>query len=310
MGPWRLAEVEAAGWTRKQIRWAVDNGRLARPSRGLIAPVDVDGDARWVQQCIAALAVAPTGSAVSHSTASRLDGLWLPAGADELVHLTCPGVSDRNDHGMRIHGSTLDPRWVDERHRMPAVLTERAAVDTARGRPFAQALVVLDSAARALVIAEAGDDRVLRDPSRRSPYANRARDRLSRAYDSVAGWPGTRVVRLALPFVDPCSESPFESSSRGHIVRSKLPTPEIAVPLRGASGKRYYADFLWRQYRLIGEADGWSKYPKGIGTRDALRAERERQRDLEAAGWRFVRWDPADSPRVVIARIAAALGLV
>jgi hypothetical protein len=115
-------------------------------------------------------------------------------------------------------------------------------------------------------------------------------------------------VALALPYVDPCSESPFESSSRGRILRSKLPAPELAMPVRGASGKRYYADFLWRQHRLIGEADGWSKYPTGMGTRDALRAERERQRDLEAAGWRFVRWDPADPPRVMIARIAAALG--
>lgn len=310
IGPWRLAEVEAAGWTRKQIRWAVDNGRLARPSRGLVAPVDVAGEALLVQRCLAALAVAPRGSAVSHRTASELDGLWLPQGIDDLVHLTCPGIQDRDDHGVRLHGSALDTRWVDDRHGMPVSVTERAAVDTARGRAFDQALIVLDSAARALVIAEAGDDRVLRDPSRRSPYADRARERLSLAYDSVAGWPGTRVVRLALPYVDPCSESPFESSSRGHILRSRLPPPELAVPLRGASGKRYYADFLWRQHRLIGEADGWSKYRTGIATPDALRAERERPRDLEAAGWRFVRWDPADPPRVVIARIAAALGLV
>jgi hypothetical protein len=310
MGPWRLAEVEAMGWTRRQIRWAVDSGRLVRPSRGLLAPVGVEGEALLVQRCLAALAVAPSGSAVSHWTASELHGLWLPHGVDDLVHLTCPGIQDRDDHGVRFHGSALDARWVDDRHGIPAVVPERAAIDSARGRSFDQALVVLDSAARALVIAEAGDDRVLRDPSRRAPYADRAREHLALAFGPVAGWPGTRVVARALPYVDPCSESPFESSSRGHILRSKIPLPEIAVPLRGASGKRYYADFLWRQHRLIGEADGWSKYQKGVATREALRAERERQRDLEAAGWRFVRWDPADAPRVVIARIAAALGLV
>jgi hypothetical protein len=308
-GPWRLAEVEAAGWTRKQIRWAVDSGKLARPSRGLLAPADVDGEALLVQQCIAALAVAPRGSAVSHATASRLDGLWLPAGADDLIHLTRPGEPDRDDHGMRLHGSALEPRWVDERHGMPVVLTERAAVDTARGHPFAQALVVLDSAARTMAIADCGDKDVLRDPESRAPVIERARERLVLAHRSVFGWPGTRVVAAALPHVDPCSESPFESSSRGHILRSHLPAPELAVPLRGASGKRYYADFLWRRYRLIGEADGWAKYKEGTAARELLRAERERQRDLEAAGWRFVRWDPADPPRAVIARIAAALGL-
>jgi len=309
-GPWRIAEVEAAGWTRRQIRWAVDAGRLARPSRGLLAPAGVEGDALLVQQCIAALAVAPAGSAVSHVTASRLDRLALPAGVDDLVHLTCPGIQDRDDHGVRLHCSALDPGWVDDRHGMPAVVTERAAVDTARGRTFGQALVVLDSAARKLVVDEMGDDRVLRQPGQRGPHIDRARRRLTAAHASVLGWPGTRVVARALPYVDPCAESPFESSSRALILRSKLPAPEIAVPLRGASGKRYYADFLWRQHRVIGEADGWTKYRTGMATREALRAERERQRDLEAAGWRFVRWDPSDSPRVVLARIASALTLV
>lgn len=308
-GPWRIAEVEAAGWTRRQIRWAVDAGRLTRPSRGLLAPAGVEGEALLVQQCIAALAVAPPGSAVSHATAVRLDRLWLPAGVDDLVHLTCPGIQDRDDHGVRLHGSALDPRWVDDRHGMPVVLTERAAIDTARGRTFGQALVVLDSAARKLVIDEIGDDRVLRQPGHREPPIDRARRRLAAAHASVLGWPGTRVVARALPHVDPCSESPYESSSRTLILRSKLPVPEIAVPLRGASGKRYYADFLWRQNRLIGEADGWTKYRTGLATREALQAERERQRDLEAAGWRFVRWDPSDAPRVVLARIAAALTL-
>jgi len=89
-----------------------------------------------------------------------------------------------------------------------------------------------------------------------------------------------------------------------------IPTPELQVELYGASGKRYFADFYWRDLRLIGEFDGVAKYkdPKFLRGRtpeQALLDEKTREDDLRAAQHGFSRWgwDVALSP----ARLAAQL---
>ena len=80
--------------------------------------------------------------------------------------------------------------------------------------------------------------------------------------------------------------------------------------LRGASGREYVVDFLWRDRGLIGEADGMSKYGRTAEEiRRTMRAEKERQADLEAAGWRFARWVVGDSGATIVARVGRALYL-
>jgi len=92
------------------------------------------------------------------------------------------------------------------------------------------------------------------------------------------------------------------------MAESHLPRPEVAFPVQGASGRWYYADFAWPDRGILGEADGLAKYGQDPDVvRHRLRAERARQRDLEAAGWTVVRWDSAEHPRSVVARLRAAL---
>jgi very-short-patch-repair endonuclease len=63
-----------------------------------------------------------------------------------------------------------------------------------------------------------------------------------------------------------------------------LPRPEVNVDLR--LGDRFIeADFLWREQRLIVEVDGHGTH----GTRAAFERDRERDRILQAHGWRVVR---------------------
>ncbi len=82
------------------------------------------------------------------------------------------------------------------------------------------------------------------------------------------------------------------------------------MPVFGGSGRTYYGDFVWRRHRLIGEADGVGKYgDTAAAIRQALRAERARQADLEAGGWRVVRWVTGDPGRSVVARVGRALYL-
>jgi very-short-patch-repair endonuclease len=75
----------------------------------------------------------------------------------------------------------------------------------------------------------------------------------------------------------------------------------------GDDGKTYWADFLWIDAKVIGEADGETKY----GSRDDLIAEKRRQQSLERAGWDVIRWDWFDAvvqPASMVGRIKEALG--
>ena len=86
--------------------------------------------------------------------------------------------------------------------------------------------------------------------------------------------------------------------------------PMVGWQVVGHSGAAYFADFLWDEAGVIGEADGLGKY--GETEREvtaALARERHRQRDLEDAGYTVIRWDSRESPDVWVARIRSALGI-
>ncbi len=305
-GPWPLGALRDVGWSDRQIRRAVDAGRLRRPHRGVVDLPDAVGEAARVW---AALLVAGEKAAASHESAARLRALWLPRDASNLVHLTVPGCPDRTDHGMRIHGSRLPREYVEDLDGVPVTTLARTAIDLARGRELPEAMVVVDSAARAIISTSTGVDlRALRDGDQRHELTEMARDALQTAFEVEWTWPGTVVARGAIELMNPASESPFESRSRGWMVQAALPAPQLAYSVQGASGTWYVADFAWPGQRLLGEADGIGKYGTDpVGAARALRAERRRQRDLEDAGWRFVRWDSAEHPRQVTTRIARAL---
>jgi hypothetical protein len=137
-----------------------------------------------------------------------------------------------------------------------------------------------------------------------------ARAVLSAAAAPMRGWPGARSVQAGIRHADPASASPFESWSRGWMVAVALPRPELNVPVLGASGRRYFGDFVWREHGVLGEAVGVATF--GASSRQiraALSAERDRQNDLEDAGWRVVRWVTGDPGARVVARISRALYL-
>jgi len=309
-GPWTPNDLIALGWTSAQVRQAVVVGRLVRPHRGVVdLPRGPDDESGFVARARAALLRAGTAAVASHTTAARLHGLWLPSRVDATIHLTWPGEPDRHDHGVRIHGSALPADHVGEAEGIAVTSLARTAVDSARGRTLRDALVVLDSSARrAALDVDPGGRRLQESSSWRIEVNAAARHRLGAVLASECAWPGTVVVRDALPSLDASSESPLESWSRGLMIESGLPLPEVAYAVQGASGRRYFSDFAWPCHRVLGEADGRAKYGlSGIDVTRALRAERRRQRDLEAAGWTVVRWDSTESPQAVTRRVAAAL---
>jgi very-short-patch-repair endonuclease len=68
----------------------------------------------------------------------------------------------------------------------------------------------------------------------------------------------------------------------------------------------YEVDFLWRRERLVVEVDGYAFH----NSRAAFERDRQRDAELQAAGYRAMRitWRQlTDSPEAVIARLARAL---
>ena len=85
-----------------------------------------------------------------------------------------------------------------------------------------------------------------------------------------------------------------------------LPRPEVNADLH-LDGRWFEADFLWRDRRVIVELDGHQTH----GTRAAFERDRERDRILQAHGWRVIRitWRQLhEHPDAVAADLARLLG--
>ncbi|MDA8435666.1 MAG: hypothetical protein M0Z98_06740 [Actinomycetales bacterium] len=319
--PVRRAEALAAGFSRGQLRAALARGLLTSPRHGVVAfnaelgatvgtaPPGPQPDAH-VAALRAALESVGDGALASHDSAAILLGLARPsASAPSLVTLVRPGAADSATPGLRIHGSGVPHHQRTAVHGIPTTDLRRTAIDLARGRRLPESLIPLDSAARLLAVEMSGVRgpglrRVVLDPLLRAAV----RDELASALSSCFGWPGTVAVREALPFVDPAAESPLESRSRGWFIEAGIRTLLIGTEIHCA-GATYWADFCEPDLHVIGEADGWGKYgDTALATREVVELERQRQRDLEAAGWTVVRWLSTDRRPVVIGRMLSALG--
>ncbi len=112
-----------------------------------------------------------------------------------------------------------------------------------------------------------------------------------------------RRVRRVLDFADPRAGSAAESISRVNIYLAGFPAPQLQTRHEDQHGLIGFSDFAWREFGLIGEFDGMSKYRneiylKGQSSADVIQAEKHREERLRKAGWSVTRWmwDTAVSP--------------
>ena len=305
--PTTRADLAAIGVSDEMIRTQLSGGTLLRLRRGVFVAASSPPVTPRDQHLLRAYAeqAANPAAVLSHRTAALVWGLPTPDFAtwwEGPPHVTFPAVGRYRSStgGVVRHVAALPRTHVVHLDGRPVTSLARTAADLSHGLPVPAALVVLDAAARLLVgtLVESPDRRDFLDPRIVSSVRGLLRD-------------GCASGRKALPepvldLVEPCRESPAESLSAGYFHVAGLPRPECQASIRTRHGE-VFADFLWREARVIGECDGAMKYEN----RASIVAEKEREQDLLDVDYRVVRWlgkEPMIRPQVVVRRVAKALG--
>lgn len=317
-GPFTLQEAVAIGVTRGRIRAAVTAGLITVLRRGVYAAsVTPDPLGLWQREVEAVIKVlSGTPYLITGPVGARI--LDLPLVVPRAAHppVLRIDVLVPKGHSHHVGSRALNAR-VREVRKLPSESRVVGGVHVAgplyvaidvvrlgfmdppgmRGRALRlpEALVPLDAAA-----AMAG-----------CVLPTDAAHRIGAVRREFWHCPGIRRVDEWLHLVDPRSESPLESWSRGHFLVAGLPVPEIQRSVIGPDGEIYRVDFMWEEYGVIGEADGLGKYgDDAVSIRRALSEEKRRQAALESLGWVVVRWtwdELARDPQSVIARVRMAL---
>ena len=159
----------------------------------------------------------------------------------------------------------------------------QTAVDIALIVPFHEAVVTMDSALR----------------PREDGEALTSREELQAASERMHGVPGSRRATAATAFVTHLAESPLESVSRVRIMEAGFPEPVLQHEFSLDGRRLALVDFWWPDFRIIGEADGRSKYGGGADSnpesaRQAVIDEKNRENALRRVSSGFARWEHSD----------------
>jgi hypothetical protein len=288
------AELAAAGVSRGQLRRLVRRGAWRRLAHGVFAPAEVvaaeagDPAGKHAVQVAAALAVSASDAVASHHSAAAIHTLELlgPRPGETVALTRPPGTAGcrTGGPGIRLHIAALPAGHVVTRRGLPVTSAARTVVDLARASSFRAGVVVADSALRRRQVSKAD---------------------LELCLTTCARWPGIQNARRVVGFADGRAESVLESISRVAFDDLGLPPPDLQAWVGDKDEVIGRADFLWRAYRTVGEADGALKYA------DPARAIAQLERDarLRAAGFEVVHftWQGITrTPDEVMARIRTA----
>jgi Transcriptional regulator, AbiEi antitoxin/Protein of unknown function (DUF559) len=274
------AELLSSGLSAGRIRRLVRDGVLDRLRPGVYAPATTvtslvraprDQETRQAGEQLlrlgATLMVTCSRSAGSHRSAALVYGLGLvgrsPQSVTEITRAPGDRGSRTGDLGVLVHIAALPAEHVVSYRGVPLTSVPRTVIDLARTLPFGEGVAVADSALYAGLTSKSELATVIADCAR---------------------WRGLQRAREVTAFSDARSESVLESLSRAAFHQAGLPPPDLQVWVGDDDEVIGRVDFLWRQHRTIGEADGALKYQTPARARTQL----ERDARLRAAGYEVV----------------------
>jgi predicted transcriptional regulator of viral defense system len=264
-------QLEGLGLDDPAIAKRVAKGRLHRIHQRAysLTPQVMTERGRFMA---AVLACGPD-AVLSHRSAAYLWGLvdsW-----EEPIDVTAPNRRGRSPKGVAAHrDGSLQPIDKTSVHGVPCTTVGRTLLDFASVEPEWS---VRKAVAQAEVL------RILDRPKLRALLKRSRRRR------------GVARLRLILDTIRPQTNrtrSELERLFLEMCASRAVPEPEVNVWLPAPDGRRYQADFLWRDARRIIEADSRRFHD----TDSAFGAERKRQQQLELAGWRVSRctWEEVE----------------
>jgi len=287
-GAFTRAQAVAAGLTDRQVRTLLGSA-WTDPYRGVYVSRAVLAAAGPEQRHVlltAARVLTTTLDAVgSHRTAAlvhQLPVLGRPPAAPQLTR--APRHPRDRSETPRLKVAPLPPADRAVPGGIPVTSLARTACDVARTTSFREAVVLADAVLR------------------------RGVTDLTAVAERVASWPGGQRSLPVAAFADGRADGPLESITRVAYATGGLPPPETQVEVRASDGTFLgLVDFLWRDQRVVGEADGLGKYDGLL----ALPKEKLREEGLRACGLEVVRsvWDDvwtAPAQARTIARVRQA----
>lgn len=269
----------ALGLRRGAIDRRLACGRLHVVHRGVYAVGHrlLSPQGRWM----AAVLASGTGAVLSHRSAAALWGIR--ATSRPRVDVTAPRALHAR-LGLHPHCAILPPDEITTANRIPTTVPARTLLDLA---------AVLPRHALERAVNEAEVQRLSSQAS------------LATILDRYPGRRGTTGLRaLLLNASRPAStRSELEARFLTFLDHHRLPRPETNSLVEAME-----VDAVWREAGLIVELDGFAAH----GTRHAFQRDRERDRRLQAAGWRVVRitWrDLHEQPESLAIQLRALLSL-
>jgi hypothetical protein len=244
----------------------------------------LDRDAQRRLRIKASVAYADRDFVVSHESAVAMWRLpWVGAQSNATHVLSDFSTGGRSSRVLVRHSVGV-PEKIERIDGLRVTSIARTVADILCESTFDQSVVVADAA---LHRSGGHTDGV--------PIFRLSHDDVRAELSNVVLRHGTARATRALDFANSASESPGESLSRVNMSLAHLTPPELQAGLVGASGRRWFVDFWWPKFNVIGEFDGDAKYSdlrflNGRTPERALLDEKDREDDLRAVGHAMSRW--------------------